>query len=97
MQAKLNVAQKAVSLAQANWLPNLLLIGNYNYKRPNRENEPQFYRSWDITLAVQMNIWDWGQVRHQVAQARSWAQQGERVVVVGKEMLRDGVPVRVAE
>ncbi|HID94444.1 MAG TPA: TolC family protein [Candidatus Latescibacteria bacterium] len=93
MQYNINIGQKAVSLAKAQWLPNLMLIGNYNYKRPNREYEKKWYRSWDVTLAVQMNIFDWGTTYYQTAQAKHRLRQIEE----GYRQLQDGITLEVTQ
>ncbi|MCD6169541.1 MAG: TolC family protein [Candidatus Latescibacteria bacterium] len=93
MQYNLKIAQKAVALSRSQWLPNLVLIGNYNYKRPNRENEKKWYRSWDVTLALQMNIWDWGSIHYQTSQAQHRLRQAEE----GFEQLKDGIILEVTQ
>ncbi len=93
MQYNLKIAQKAVALSRSQWLPNLVLIGNYNYKRPNRENEKKWYRSWDVTLALQMNIWDWGSIHYQTSQAQHRLRQAEE----GFEQLKDGITLEVTQ
>jgi len=93
MQYNLKIAQKAVALSRSQWLPNLVLIGNYNYKRPNRENEKKWYRSWDVTLALQMNIWDWGSIHYQTSQAQHRLRQAKE----GFEQLKDGIILEVTQ
>jgi len=93
MQYMLKIGQKAVSLSKAQWLPNVALIGNYNYKRPNREYEKKWYGSWDVTVAAQMNVFDWGSIYYQTAQAKHRLRQMEE----GFGQLKDGIALEVTQ
>jgi len=93
MRYSLKIGQKAVSISRAQLLPSLMLIGNYNYKRPNRENEWKWYKSWDVTLALQMNIFDWGSIHYQTAQAKHRLRQME----AGFRQLKDGITLEVTQ
>jgi outer membrane protein TolC len=94
MHYNVKAAQKAVSLfSRSRWLPDLMLIGNYNYKKPNRENEKKWYDSWDVTLALQMNIWDWGSTYYQTSQAKHRLRQVEE----GFKQLKDGIVLEVTQ
>ena len=93
MEYTLKALEKSVSVTKAQWLPNLMLIGNYNYKKPDRENENKWYRSWDVTLAIQMNIWDWGSVYYQTAQAKHRLRQMRKAY----EQLKDGITLEVTQ
>ena len=93
MEYTLKALEKSVSVTKAQWLPNLVLVGNYNYKKPNRENENKWYRSWDVTLALQMNIWDWGSVHYQTSQAEHRLRQMRRTY----EQLKDGITLEVTQ
>ncbi|MCK4418041.1 MAG: TolC family protein [Candidatus Latescibacteria bacterium] len=94
MHYNVKAAQKAVSLfSRSRWLPDLMLIGNYNYKKPNRENEKKWYDSWDVTLALQMNIWDWGSTYYQTSQAKHRLRQVEE----GFKQLKDGIVLEATQ
>ncbi|MFC2075813.1 TolC family protein [candidate division KSB1 bacterium] len=84
---ELNVeaGRRMVSVEKGGLLPSLSVIGNYNFKRPNRRYQPEFYSSWDVNLAVRMNLFDWGETFNRISQARARLQQSE----AGLEQLRD--------
>lgn len=81
----------AVSLARSGYLPQLVLIGNYNWDRPNREYAPEFYDHWSVTVALQMNIFDWGLTGNRVKEAKSGRIQAEN----GLALLEDAVRLDV--
>lgn len=93
MEYTLKIGQKSVSLSKAQWMPNMVLIGNYNYKRPNRENEKKWYGSWDVTVAAQMNVFDWGSIYYQTAQAKHRLRQMQE----GFGQLKDGITLEVTQ
>jgi outer membrane protein TolC len=94
MHYNLKAAQKAVSLfSRSRWLPDIVLIGDYNYKKPNRENKKKWYGSWDVTLALQMNIWDWGSTYYQTSQAKHRLRQVEE----GFKQLKDGIVLEATQ
>ena len=93
MGYSLEIGEKLVSLSRAKYLPNVFMIGNYDYKRPNREYEPKFYGSWNIVLVAQFNIFDWGAIHQQTAQAKHRYNQLRE----GMEQLKDGITLEVTQ
>ncbi len=71
-------ADNAVSLARSGYFPQLVLIGNYSWDRPNREYEPEFYEHWRATLALELNVFDWGVTSGKVREAEAGRTQAER-------------------
>jgi outer membrane protein len=88
MRESAEAAGNAVSAARSGYLPQLVLIGNYNWDRPNREYEPEFYHHWSITLALQMNIFDWGLTGNRVREARAGRIQAENGLELSAEAVR---------
>ena len=93
MDYNLKIGKKLISLAKAEYLPNIILVGNYNYKRPNREYESKFYKSWDVSLVAQFNIFDWGSTHYKVANAKHQYMQMEE----GKALLKNGIILEVTQ
>jgi outer membrane protein TolC len=86
-------ADNAVSLARSDYFPKLVLIGNYNWDRPNRDYEPEFYEHWSVTLAAEMNVFDWGLTGSRVREARAGLTQAERA----GEMMERAVKLEVRQ
>jgi outer membrane protein len=91
LECQRNVLENMVKINRAAYMPNIVAQGNYNIKRPNRSYEPEFYNSWDITLALQMNLFDWGEGRHKTTKARSRLHQLE----IGIEQAKNGIALGV--
>jgi outer membrane protein TolC len=91
MDELVGAADNGVTHALAGYFPQLVLMGNYNWDRPNREYEPEFYDHWSATLALQMNVFDWGGTSGRVSEARAGFTQTERM----RDMFEDAVRLEV--
>lgn len=75
---RVKASETAINVAQASWWPQIFLQGNYNYARPNQRVFPstdEFKGTWDVSVALQMNLWNWGQTSSQTTQAESQYEQ----------------------
>jgi outer membrane protein TolC len=94
MTLRVKAGDAAVSLAQSNWWPQVYLVGNYLSARPNQRIFPtkdEFKDTWDVSLSVSFDIWNWGNTVHQTEQAKAQLAQTED----GLAQLRDGVVLDV--
>jgi len=96
LQFQEQAGEKFVSLAKAGNKPNLVLVGNYNYESNADTLGDAFHGdewkdSWNVTLALQVPIFDGLKTRAQVKQAKS----GLRQIQIGKEQLADGIGMEV--
>ena len=65
-------AAAAVKIARAAYFPQLFLVGNYYYSNPNQRVMPiqaKFKDTWDVSLGMSLNLWNWRATAYQVAQA----------------------------
>ncbi|MDR0973931.1 MAG: TolC family protein [Prevotellaceae bacterium] len=71
----MNMYQKKVDVARADYFPTLALVGNYLVSNPSVFNgfEQKFRGSWNVGILLQAHLWDWGGRRHKVRAARSEA------------------------
>jgi len=88
MSETTEAAGNAVSIARSGYLPQIVLIGNYNWDRPNREYEPEFYDHWSVTVALQMNIFDWGLTGNRIQEAKAGRIQAENGLALLEEAVR---------
>jgi len=66
---------KVKAIKKAAYLPQIALVANYNWDRPNREYEPEFYSSWNINLIATLDIFSWGQRHHEIQKAEAQKRQ----------------------
>lgn len=96
MDHTLNAATAAVKFARSGYYPQVALMGNYYYSNPNQRIQPmqtKFKDSWDISVGLTFDLWNWGATSHQVAQAKAQLNQ----VRAGKEQLKDGIVLEVRQ
>lgn len=96
MQARVNASESGLSSARGGWWPQIYLVGNYNYLRPNQRIFPtkdEFKDTWDVSLSVSFDIWNWNQTGHQTAQAEAQLGQAEE----GLSLLRDMATLEVTQ
>ncbi|MBI1803364.1 MAG: TolC family protein [Ignavibacteriae bacterium] len=89
-------SESAVTLARSGWFPQVFLTGNYYYARPNQRLFPtqdKFSDTWDVTLSVSLDIWNWGSTIHQTNQAQ--AQLAQVQDALGQ--LKDGIALEVTQ
>jgi len=93
MSESVEAIGNVIGIARAEFFPQVVLVGNYNWDRPNREYEPKFYEHWSATVALQMNVFDWGGRWNQVREAKAARLQAEH----GLAMMEDAVRLEVKQ
>lgn len=96
MNARVKASQASLTSARGGWWPQVSLVGNYNYLRPNPRifpAEDKFKDTWDVSLSVSFDIWNWNQTGNQTTQAQAQLWQAEE----GLSMLQDGVTLEVTQ
>lgn len=93
MEELVGAAGNGVSLARSAYFPSVVAVGTYAWDRPDREYRPEFYNHWSVTLAVEMNVFDWGLTGNRVKEARAGLTQAER----GYEMMNEAVRLEVRQ
>jgi outer membrane protein len=96
MNARVEAGSSGLTSARGGWWPQIYLIGNYNYMRPNPRIFPtvdQFDKTWDVTVSVSFDIWNWWQTGYQANQAQAQLAQAQE----GLSMIKDGVMLEVTQ
>lgn len=96
MEFRIHAGEAAVGAARSSWFPQVYLVGNYYYARPNQRIVPtvdQFKDTWDVGVSVSMDLWNWGTTIHQTNQAEAQLAQARDAY----EQLKDGVALDVTQ
>ncbi|MFH1689853.1 MAG: TolC family protein [Candidatus Eisenbacteria bacterium] len=93
MVESVGAADNVVGMARAEFFPHVVAMGSYNWDRPDREYEPEFYDHWSVTLAAQMNVFDWGGRWNRVREAKATRLQTER----GLKLMESAVRLEVEQ
>jgi len=96
MNARVKAGEAGLTSARGGWWPQIYLIGNYSYLRPNQRYFPatdEFKDTWDVTLSLSFDIWNWWQTGYQANQAQAQLAQA----LEGLSMMKDGVMLEVTQ
>lgn len=96
MQYRVDASKSGITLAESDWYPQVFLSGEYLYAKPNQRILPthnRFDGTWDVTLGLSFNLWNWGATKDQTTQAET---QYEQVKDTYKT-LQDGVTLEVTQ
>ncbi|NMA73607.1 MAG: TolC family protein [Bacteroidales bacterium] len=88
-----HIAQKKIQVVRADFLPSVALIGNYVITNPSLFNsfENKFRGMWNIGMAVQIPIWNWGEGIYKVKKAKSQA----RIIQLQQEEAKEKIELQV--
>ncbi len=96
MEYRLKAGESAVTLARSGWFPQLYLTANYLSARPNQRIFPaqdRFMDTWDVSLSVSFDIWNWGTTTHRTDQAEAQRAETESAL----RQVRDGITLEVTQ
>jgi len=87
---RIQAGENGVTLARSGWYPQLFLTGNYNYAQPNQRIFPleeKFKDTWDVSVALQWDIWNWGTTSNQTDQAKALLEQARESYLSVKDAI----------
>ncbi len=96
MEYRVKAGESAVTMARSGWFPQIYLVGDYLYARPNSRIFPtqdRFDNTWDIALSVSFDIWNWGTTIHQTNQAQAQLAQARD----GLSQMKDAITLEVTQ
>ncbi|TLY29328.1 MAG: TolC family protein [Ignavibacteria bacterium] len=94
MQARLQASEAAVSAADGSHWPQVFLSGNFYYNRPNLRYQPtrnEFKSTWDVGVAVEFDLWNWGATSSRAGEARAAATQTRLLY----EQMKDNIGLEI--
>ncbi len=96
MDLRVKAGEAGVAVARSAWYPQVYLAGNYYDLRPNPRLLPakdKFYSTWDVSLNVSMDLWNWGATARQTDQARARLAQARDAL----GMVKDAVALELRQ
>jgi outer membrane protein len=88
MDFRIKAGESGVTLAKSGWWPQLFLVGDYLSARPNQRIFPTtdtFTDTWDVSLSVSWDLWNWGVTGHQTDQAQTQVEQAKDSYKISKD------------
>ncbi len=96
MNLRVKAGEAGVTLARSGWYPQIFLAGNYYDLRPNPRLLPakdKFYSTWDVSLNISMDLWNWGATARQAEQAKARLAQAQDAL----GMVKDAVALELRQ
>ena len=93
---RIKASEASVTAAQSSWYPQISLIADYQYSRPNARIFPsvdEFKGTWDAGVNVSLNVWNWLTTAHQTDQAK--AQLSQSIDAFGT--IKDNITLEVTQ
>lgn len=96
IEERVRAGEESVTAARSGWFPQVYLSGNYYYARPNQRIFPaldQFKDTWDVSVSVSLDVWNWGSTIHQTDEAQAQLAQARDY----RGEMRDGIALEVTQ
>jgi len=87
---RVQASESGITAAKSDWFPQLYLTGNYYYSRPNQRilpAEDKFDGTWDVTVSLSLNLWNWGATIDKTEAAEAQFQQAQDSYKIIKDMI----------
>lgn len=96
MDLRVKAGEAGVAAARSGWYPQVFLAGNYYDLRPNPRLLPardKFYSTWDVSVNISMDLWNWGATARQTEQAKARLAQARDAL----GMVKDAVALELRQ
>ncbi len=96
MDYRVKASETGIDLAQSSWYPQVFLTGNYYYSNPNTRYFPveaKFKDSWDVSVGLSFDLWNWNKTGHQTTQAEA----DFEIAKDSYKILKDAVTLQVTQ
>ncbi|MGE5342139.1 MAG: TolC family protein [Candidatus Omnitrophota bacterium] len=96
MGYNIRALEASKKIAQAGYYPRLFLVANYYYSNPNTRIMPiqsKFNDTWDLSLGLSLDLWNWRSTAFQVNQAGSQLLKAR----AGESQLKDMITLEVQQ
>jgi outer membrane protein len=94
MEYRIKSTESAIKLAKSGWYPQISLMANYYYSRPNQRIFPtkdEFKGTWDLGVNLSFDIWNWRITSYQTEQSKVNLEQTK----LSMGQIQDGIVLEV--
>jgi outer membrane protein len=88
---RIKAGEAGLKTARSGYFPQIYLTANYYYMRPNPRympNRDRFDDTWDVGVTMSFDLWNWGQTKQQVKQARAALAQARDAARLSEDRVR---------
>ena len=96
MDLRVKAGEAGVAMARSGWYPQVYLAGNFYDLRPNPRLLPakdKFYSTWDVSVNISVDLWNWGATARQTEQAKARLAQARDAL----GMVKDAVALELRQ
>jgi len=96
LEQRISAGKESVIAAKAAWLPQLFLQGNFQYSKPNQRIMPlenKFSDTWDVSLIMSWEIWNWGNTSYKTTQAEILLSETK----TNYEILKENIEIEIEQ
>ncbi len=76
-EINLKIAKEDLKIAKSEYYPTISLITNYDHTKGSEIPIDKWQNSWNIAIAFELDIWNWGRTKEKVKQAKSVINQSQ--------------------
>ena len=90
LDLRIKAGEQAVVAAKGTAYPQVFVFGDFYLARPNPRIMPSkdaWKDTWDLGIGVSIDLWAWGQTRHQTAQAEAQLAQVREIKLQAEDAL----------
>lgn len=96
LNLKAKAAGAMVSAAWGAYLPQVSVVGDFYYQRPNQRIQPPvdvFNSTWDAGVVISVPIWNWGGTQDKIDEAQAQREQAN----LAEKQMADAVYLQVTQ
>jgi outer membrane protein TolC len=96
MDLRVKAGEAGVAMARSGRYPQVYLAGNFYDLRPNPRLLPakdKFYSTWDVSVNISVDLWNWGATARQTEQAKARLAQARDAL----GMVKDAVALELRQ
>ena len=96
LQMRIKAAEASITVVKSGWYPQISVGANLTYANPNPRIFPtveKFNTTWDVSLQLSYDIWNWKVTSYQTAQAEIVLDQNKIML----EQIKDGIVFEVKQ
>ena len=74
-ESMLKISGYGIKVAKGDYYPQISLLSNYQNEKGNQDSLGSWKSSWNVMLAFEIDIWNWGSKKYKVKSAKSQEEQ----------------------
>jgi len=90
-ESMLKISGYGIKVAKGDYYPQVSLLSNYLNEKGNQDSIGKWKSSWNVVLAFEVDIWNWGSNKYKVKSAKSQEEQLKKEF----QLFKNGIELEV--